>query len=439
MGPDVLLDGGGLRRHDREAPDPQVFYLATPVPQPLIYSGLAQNNNGPGFDPQNENFTTAATDVSVPVTGPALSVQRSYNSADPRSSGAFGAGWSSVLDMKVSPGQTGTSGTATEVVTYPDGQQVAFGQNPGSTTYTSPQGRYSSFTSVSGGFQLIDKDDTTYLFTQSLTSGSYGITSITDALKHTLTFTYTSGQITEMTSVVSQRSLHLTWSTPSGASYPHVATVSTDPVTPNSPSTAITWQYNYSGDRLSAACNESESGQPCTAYTYQSGSDYPSAVLNSGPHSYWRLDETSGSTAASSVLTNEGTDNGTYNSVVQDEQQDPLAGTTSAVGVAGFEDAYVQVPHDLADDGAYISVSLWFNSTATNGVLLSSSADPITDSTTTGIYNPILYIGSSTGRVAAAAAATRLPPTNKAAATARNAIFGNPGIRHMQAETALAI
>ena len=35
----------------------------------------------------------------------ALTITRDYNSADPRLSGAFGAGWSSVLDMKVSPGE----------------------------------------------------------------------------------------------------------------------------------------------------------------------------------------------------------------------------------------------------------------------------------------------------------------------------------------------
>ncbi len=140
-----------------------------------------------------------------------------------------------------------------------------------------------------------------------------------------------------MKSAVSQRSLYLTWSTPSGAFYPHIATVATDPVTPNQQSTAITWQYNYSGDQLTSACNESETGQPCTAYTYQAGSDYPAAVLNFGPQSYWRLDETSGTTAASSVLSNEGTDNGTYANVVQGEQAGPLQGEPSSVKAAGFD------------------------------------------------------------------------------------------------------
>ena len=113
---------------------------------------------------------------------------------------------------------------------------------------------------------------------------------------------------------------------------------STDPVTPGNSATAITWQYAYGGDLLSSACDQSQGGQPCTAYTYQSGSDYPAAVLDSGPQSYWRLNEGTGSTAAGSVLTNEGTDNATYANVVQDVQQSPLAGTSSSVGAAGFQE-----------------------------------------------------------------------------------------------------
>ncbi|MGH3165450.1 MAG: LamG-like jellyroll fold domain-containing protein, partial [Trebonia sp.] len=331
----------------------------------------------------------------MPVVGPALTIQRTYNSLDPQLSGAFGAGWSSVLDMTIRPGQPGDGGSgATEVVTLADGEQVAFGLNADGT-YTPPQGQYGTLVPITGGFELVDNTDAIYKFTRSLGSGVYAITELNDPMGHALDLDYSSaGQVTQMTSRASHRSLYLTWSTPSGASSPHVASLSTDPVTSGNSSTAITWQYDYSGDRLTAACNESESGQPCTAYTYQSGSDYPAAVLNSGPRSYWRLNEDSGTTAASSVLANEGTDNGTYTNVVQDEQQSPLAGSPSSVGVAGFEDAYVQVPASLADDASAMSVSLWFNSTATNGVLLSQSADPITGSTTTNPYSPVLYIGS---------------------------------------------
>ena len=111
-------------------------------------------------------------------------------------------------------------------------------------------------------------------------------------------------------------------------------------------------------------------------------------MLNFGPQSYWRLNETSGTTAASSVLTNEGTDNGTYNGVVLNEQPGPLAGTTSSIGAAGFDYSYVQLPDSLADEAGSMSVSLWFNSTATDGVLFSQSADTIPTWNTTNPLQP---------------------------------------------------
>ena len=442
--------------------DPQEFALSTPVPQPLISSGLAQdgaapgdaatgtgpddaadgnpagnsatddnttnsnatdtsatNGAGPGYDAQNGNFTNEATDASVAVTGPALSVQRTYNSLNGSSAGSFGAGWSTELDMTVRPGQQADAGSvATQVVTYPDGEQVAFGLNADGQTYTSPQGRYGTLIPNSGGgFQLVDKDDTTYTLGQSLGSSTWGITSIADAQDHSLNFTYSGGHVTQIESAVSQRSLYLTWSTPSGAAHAHVATVATDPVTPNSSSTAITWQYSYSGDQLTAACNESQSGTPCTKYSYTSGSDYPSAVLNSGPQSYWRLDEASGSTAASSVTANEGADNATYVNTWQSGVGSPLAGEPSSVGAVGFDgtNAYVQVPASLGDDGAVTSVSLWFDTDgSTNQALMSQSADPITDSSSSNPYTPIMYIGSD-GKLRAGFAGTGTPLSSASA------------------------
>jgi YD repeat-containing protein len=216
---------------------PQVSYFSTAVPQPLVTSQLSQNPAGPGFDPQSGNWTTSATDAQVPTVGPALEITRDYNSDDPRISGAFGAGWSSLLDMKVSPGESGSQETTqTQVVTYPDGEDVGFGLNPDGTTYSPPPGRYATLKSISGGFTLTDKNDTVYTFTHSLGSGAYGITSIADALGRTETFTYNgSGEVTTVTSA-SGRALTVNWATPSGAAYPHVASVVTPDATPgNSP------------------------------------------------------------------------------------------------------------------------------------------------------------------------------------------------------------
>ncbi|HUN30603.1 MAG TPA: LamG-like jellyroll fold domain-containing protein [Trebonia sp.] len=411
---------------DTGSATPPMYALSTPVPQPLVSENLAQdgagtgdgsNSTGPGYDGQNGNFTTQATDASVNVVGPALSVQRTYNSLNGTASGAFGTGWTSVFDMSIRPGRLNSDGSAaTLIVTYPDGEQVAFGVNPGTSpqTWTSPQGRFGTIAvPSSGGYELVDKNDTTYVMSQSLGSGAYGISSIFDGQFHTLNFTWTGNEVTKVESAVSQRSLYLTWSLPSGASYPHVATVKTDQVTTGSPSTAITWQYNYSGDQLTGVCNESQSGVPCTQYSYTAGSDYPSAVLDSGPTSYWRLDETSGSTAASSVTANEGADNGTYVNPEFSFGSSPLAGEPSSVAVVGFNgtSSYVQVPSSLGNDGAVRSVSLWFAGNSTSQVLMSQSADPITDSSSSNPYTPIMYIGAN-GKLEAGFGGTPLSSTS---------------------------
>ena len=111
-------------------------YFATQVPQPLITSTLAQNSDGHGFDQSVGNYTTSATDADVQTAGPSLSVVRDYNSLDPRSSGAFGAGWSSLYDMKATEVDNASGGITSVVITYPDGSEVGFGDNNG--TFSSP-------------------------------------------------------------------------------------------------------------------------------------------------------------------------------------------------------------------------------------------------------------------------------------------------------------
>jgi RHS repeat-associated protein len=381
---------------------PQVNYFSTAVPQPLVTSQLSQNPSGPGFNPQSGNWTTSATDAQVSTVGPALEITRDYNSEDPRVSGAFGAGWSSLLDMRVSAGESGYQGTTqTQIVTYPDGQDVGFGLNPDGTTYSPPPGRYATLKSVSGGFRLTDKNDTIYTFTRSLGGGAYGITSITDALGRIETFTYNSAnQVTAVTSA-SGRSLTVNWTTPSGAAYPHVASVVTPDATPGNASTAQTWTYQYSGDGLSAACPPA-STTACTAYTYVSGSDYPEAVLDSGPTAYWRLDETTSSApAADSVLANEGAQDGTYANVTAGQDPGPLAGS-SATAATFNGSAYVTLNDNLVTAAAYQTISVWFKTSSWDGVLFGSSADGVTDTgTTSGSYSPELYVGDD-GRLVGA-------------------------------------
>jgi RHS repeat-associated protein len=381
-------------------------YFATTVPQPSVTSQLSQNpddawpsqeqNPWPGFNPESGNYTTSATDADIATVGPALEITRDYNSADPRVSGAFGAAWSSVLDMKVAPGHDNSAGTttATEVVTYPDGEEVSFGQTA-SGSYTAPAGRYATLAAISGGFTLTDKNDTVYTFTESLGSGAYGITSIADALGHAETFTWTSSSPYEITTITSAsgRALTINWTDPSGALYPHVSQVVTPDVITGTSSSALTWNYGYSGDDLTSVCAPA-STTACTTYAYTAGSDYPESVLDSGPRSYWRLDETSGATAASSVLLNEGTDDATYSGVTLGTAAGPLTGSSATAAAFNGTSSSVTLPVNLVSGATYQSVSLWFKTTSDNGVLFSSQAAPLSAGTSSAYYTPTLYVGS---------------------------------------------
>ena len=101
------------------------------------------------------------------TAGPSLSVVRTYNSLDPRTSQAFGAGWSSAADMSLDPDPDGTGAL---ILTLADGQQARFAKNA-SGGYAPPQDLYAVVKALSGGgFSVTDQTGTTYDFAQA--SGS---------------------------------------------------------------------------------------------------------------------------------------------------------------------------------------------------------------------------------------------------------------------------
>lgn len=145
----------------------QVSFLTTMIPQPALTSA-GQNSGAQGISPASASYTTTVTDAHVPVVGPALSIERDYDSQNASATNAFGAGWSSVLDMKIATGlleyndQTQSLETDTMNVTYPDGSQVGFGLNSDGT-FVAPQGRYATLkaaVSPAVGYVLTDKNDT---------------------------------------------------------------------------------------------------------------------------------------------------------------------------------------------------------------------------------------------------------------------------------------
>ena len=376
---------------------PTWYQLSTQVPQPAVTSSLSQTSSGHGFDPSIGNYTNSATDADVASVGPALSVVRDYNSRDPRSGGGFGAAWSSIVDTRVAERYDATGAVSHVVVTYPDGSEVGFGRNADGS-FTAPAGRAATLIRLTNGYELIDKAGSTYTFSQSLGSGAYGIASVADANGRAETFGWSSGHVGTMTSVVSGRALHLTWTTPSGATTAHVSTVVTDPAVAGQPTSAYTWTYGYTGDRLVSVCPPGTSTQ-CTRYAYDPSpaSQTRNQVLDLGAQSYWPLAETSGTTAYSVIPANEGADNGTYANVTLGTTAGPLPGTAAKVATFNGTSSQVTLP-DLKMSAAIVqSVSLWFKAApgAPAGVLYSYSDFPIRAQTNFSGSMPVIYLGTS--------------------------------------------
>ena len=356
------------------------------APQPAITSDLG-NSDGQDYDPLSGNYTTSATDAAVAALGPPLEIDRTYNSLDPRSSGAFGAGWSSVADTSL------RNNGNTVTVTLPQGQQMTFGEN-GDGSYAAPSGSQDALVkSSSGTWTLRDGADNKYAFTSAGL-----ISSLTDVNGYAEDFTdNSSNQVTTITDAVSGRALTLTWSKPTGATYYHVSSVTTP--APTSGGSGYTWNYTYTGDELTQACAPAVTGSGCTTYAYGTGSHYWSSALDADPRVYYQLGESSGTTAADEVEANLGTTNGTYHNVTLGSTvTGPLAGSSETAASFNGTSSYVSLPNDLITDSTDVSVGLWFKaaSASADGVLFSYDTDAITDSSgSSGHRTPLLYIGTN--------------------------------------------
>ncbi|WP_239118632.1 ricin-type beta-trefoil lectin domain protein [Paractinoplanes ferrugineus] len=364
--------------------------LVTPVPQPSITAGLSQNP-GQGFDPVIGNYTTTVRDVMVSTIGPPLEITRSYNSIDPRTDHALGAGWSSVLDAKAVE-KSGPTGVNTVVVTYPNGRELAFGRNS-DDTFVSPAGMSAAFTKLDTGYRLREKDGTTYVFAEPIADGRYGISSITDVAGRAQTFWYDDGVVSTIQSA-SDRILDVSWTSSTPKRVDHV---STDASVAGDRNTVNTWWYDYSAaGALEHVCPPAGGGE-CRDYEYDAtNSPYPTTVVNARPYSYWRLTETGDDKARSSMLENGGVDNGTYSGVTLG-RPGPLAGSTATA--AGFDgtSSQVQLPARLTTDATNQAVSMWFKTGGGEGVLYGQTLEVpgATTATTRNIYNPTLYVGAN--------------------------------------------
>ncbi|MGW0196587.1 RHS repeat-associated core domain-containing protein [Nonomuraea sp. NPDC003201] len=353
----------------------------TPTPeQGTINASLAAGTDGRAFNHSSGNFTNAETDASVAVVGPPLNVTRTYNSLDPRTGGVFGSGWSTRWDMRIEPEPQ----TSTLLVTYPGGEQSRFAAK-GEGTYAPPSGTFATLSTLpEGGWRLMDKSATSYWF-----DANGRLIKVTDHRNRTQELTYGSdGKLAKATSP-GGRSLTFTWTGN------HVTSVSTDPVDGN----AITWTYHYDGDNLVKICPPT-STTACTVYTYAGASRYRSAVLDSGPTGYWRLNETS--TALGTKIDNsapwipEPGDEAKISGTAADATPavpGALSGSAdTAMRFKGTSDsAYITLPQAaISGQGGNVAVEAWFKTTSAGTILgyqNSASRSP-------SAFTPVLYVGT---------------------------------------------
>ncbi|MET8261855.1 LamG-like jellyroll fold domain-containing protein [Micromonospora sp. NPDC005205] len=356
--------------------------MLSSVPQPDLLSRIATSPNaeqGREFDAQTGNFATSAVDATVVTVGPELNLVRTYNSLDPRTTGVFGAGWSSRYDMTLVPDNDGSGNV---VVRYPDGQEVRFGKNPDGT-YAPPPGRVAKLTVDSSNWKLVDRTGSTYQF-----SLLYKLQKITDNSGHSVNLTLdpmtgklARAQVSNSQSNTAGRSLTFTWNGN------RIATVSTDQVN----GAKLVWNYTYEGDLLTKVCGPESA---CTNYAYAAGSHYRTAVLDAKPDSYYHLGETEGTGAASDVAINLGKDAGTYRNNVTLGQPGVLEGTNGTAAAFNGTSAYLELPKGLVKKSRDVSVELWFKIglTQTGGPLIGYQDKAVGTTATSGV--PLLYTGT---------------------------------------------
>ncbi|MFJ9785420.1 LamG-like jellyroll fold domain-containing protein [Amycolatopsis sp. NPDC101161] len=351
-------------------------HLLTAVPQPEITSHLANSpysGSQADFDPQTGNYHSSAIDATANVSGPELSIARTYNSLDPRRDLLFGTGWSTRYDMRVTPDDDGSGNV---VVTVADGQQIRFGRNADGS-FAAPDGRPANFRAevegAGGGWVLVDQEHTTYQFRPD-----GRLIAVYDQAGRHVELDY--GTVDHLKRVISRTSDRIFYFTYSGN---HVSSVSTDLVDGKQ----LTWNYSYDGDKLTKVCDPYGG---CTRYDQVTGSHYRSAVVDSRPSSYWRLGEPGGTDAGSQIGSNLGKDKGTLKDVALG-LPGPLADSADTAGGFNGTSSTMTLPDGTFRKNRDLSVELWFR-TAQGGPLVGYQKSRLTDASTSGA--PLLYVGT---------------------------------------------
>lgn len=376
---------------DTVTPSPKIgpFYLTPVVAQPEVTSHLAgapQSADLPDVNPQVGNYTTGATDVAVSVPGPSLTVQRTYNSQDLRTTGAFGAGWASPLDQRLTLDPDG-SGNA--VITLSTGLTARFGRNA-DDTYAAPLGVNMTLVhqAAAGGtpetWTLRDPSGERRMF-----DAAGRLVAIADAegRQQEYRFDDSGTQVSQIRDATSGRSLWLTWL---GG---HVSAVATDPPQVGQP--APTWTYTYTGAQLTKVCAP-VSAQSCTEYRYDTGtSHYRSVVMDDNPTGYWPLGESGGNSAANVAARGAGEWDGLFRGAGYGEPGALAGSNDTAAKFAGGTasgGAHVRLPDNLLNTTQTLAVEAWFKTTGA-GVVIGQQNFEL-GAANAYRYSSVVYVGT---------------------------------------------
>jgi RHS repeat-associated protein len=161
------------------------------VPVGQTFGGRLYGNNPTDVQDSVNTATgslhTSVTDLQVAGVGEDLVLTRTYNSAD-TASGAFGPGWSSVLDLSVTINKAGTTAT----VRGEDGQRLVFTKAKGSNTWVAPPGARAALTCTAKNCTVTRYDGIRFEV-----AGNQ-LVSYSDANGQGLRFTYAGGQLSEI-------------------------------------------------------------------------------------------------------------------------------------------------------------------------------------------------------------------------------------------------
>ncbi|BAU86165.1 hypothetical protein SLA_5284 [Streptomyces laurentii] len=128
-----------------------------------------------------------------------------------------------------------------------------------------------------------------------------------------------------------------------------------------------------------------------TAMVTGDGPHYRGTVTADAPAGYWRLDESSGSTARSKVAAQNG--DGSYTNASLGV--DGVFGTGDNTAITLNGNGYTEIPEGIMHGSTDLAVELWFKTTKP-GVLIGDQTVPVsgTPDPATNAWAPVLYVGS---------------------------------------------